>query len=83
MLAFYDATTRIRFARLNELARCCVHFEGILSLRNGADVNILQGNNAAWFLVRRELEIVQAVVIKDEPPPFPGFVATALLPQPS
>ena len=46
-------------------------------------LNILQGNDASGLLVGGELEVIQAVVIENEPPPLPALVSAALLPEPS
>lgn len=55
----------------------------LLSISSLADRDVFQRDDAAWFLVRREFEVVQAVVVQDEPPPLPTFVAATLFPQPA
>ena len=46
-------------------------------------LNVFQGDDAPRFLVRGELEVVETVVVEDEPPPLPALVPAALLPQPA
>ena len=46
-------------------------------------LNVFQGDDAPRFLVRGELEVVETVVVEDEPSPLPALVPAALLPQPT
>ena len=50
---------------------------------NRAYRDVLKWDYSSRFLVGRELEVVQAVVVQDEPPPFPAFYTPTLLPQPT
>lgn len=43
--------------------------------------NIFQWNDAAWLLIRRVLEIVQAVIIKYEPSSLPWLVSVCACPR--
>ena len=46
-------------------------------------LNVFQGYDASGLFVCCELKVVQAVVVKDEPPPLPALVPPTLLPQPA
>lgn len=86
VFTFDDLTFRISLARFDEVrAATRVQFETKLFLSVGALAYryVLQGDDAARLLVGGILEIVEAVVVEDEPATFPAFVATALFPQPA
>ena len=55
----------------------------VSSLQFLTHLNIFQGYDASGLLVCRELEIIQTVVVEDEPPPLPALVPPALFPQPA
>lgn len=40
-------------------------------------LDVLQGNDATGLLIRGVLEVVETVVVQDEPPSLPRLVATA------
>ena len=50
---------------------------------SATDLNILQGNDTARFLVRGELKVVETIIIENEPSSLPALVSAALLPQPT
>ena len=52
-------------------------------VRNFPDPDVLERDDAARLLVGGELEVVEAVVVEDEPAPLPGLVTAALLPKPA
>lgn len=86
MLALDDFPFRVRFTCLNKIgapARIQLKTVLLLSVRTFPHRNVLQGDDASRFLVRRVLEIVQTVVIEDEPPPLPALVPPTLFPQPA
>lgn len=60
---------RLRLEAANEVGR------GRVTHRD-----VLERDDAARLLISRVFEVVQAVVIEDEPPPLPALVAPALLP---
>ncbi len=52
-------------------------------VRNFPDSDVLERDDPPGFLVGGELEVVEAVVVEDEPAALPGLVPAALLPQPT
>lgn len=48
-----------------------------------SNLDVFQRNDPSGFLVGSVLEIVEAVVVEDEPAPLPRLVPSALLPQPA
>ena len=86
VLALHHFALRVRLAGLDEVvASGGVQFEavGFVAVLHLAHLNVLQRNDSARLLVRRVLEVVEAVVVEDEPAPLPRLVASALLPQPT
>lgn len=55
----------------------------LASIWNLSDPDVLERDDAARLLVGRELKIVEAVVVQDEPASLPGLVPAALLPKPA
>lgn len=47
-----------------------------------ANANVLKRNNSAGLFVSRELEVIEAIVVEDEPAALPRFVPPSLLPEP-
>lgn len=85
-VTFNDLSFRVGLAGFDEIsAPAGVELETVLLLPVCAlpHRNILQGDDPTRFFVGRKFEIVKAVVVQDEPAPFPALVPAALLPQPA
>lgn len=86
VFALDDFTLRVSFARFYKFGTTAsVQFEAVLFLTvtTLAYRNVFQWDDTSRFFVCRIFEIVQAVVVQDEPSSFPRFVSAALLPQPT
>lgn len=86
VLTFHHFALTVSLARFNKVRTTArVKFEAVLllSVRALPHRNILQRNNAPRLFVRCVFEIVQAVVVQDEPAPLPTLVPAALLPEPA
>lgn len=79
---FDDFSFAVGFACLDELGAGGVKLEAVrlVSILDLPDLDVFQGDNAARLLVRRVLEVVQAVVVEDEPAPLPALVASTCRP---
>jgi hypothetical protein len=55
----------------------------LLSVLSLPNLDVFQRNDPPRLLVCSVLEVVEAVVIQDEPPPLPAFYPTTLFPQPA
>lgn len=83
---FDDFAFRISLAGFDEVRTAAsVQFEAKLFLSVGALSyrNVLERNDTTRFFVGRVLEIVEAIVVEDEPTPLPTLVATTLFPKPA
>lgn len=83
VLSLHHFALGVRLARFDEVRTAAgVQLEAVLLLAIARlpHGDVLQRNDAPGFFVRRVLEVVQAVVVEDEPATFPALVTTALLP---
>lgn len=48
----------------------------LISILDLPDLDVLQWNDAARLLVCGVLEVVEAIVVEDEPAPLPALVAS-------
>lgn len=75
VFAFYNLPLLVNLAGFNDVLPRGkqLEAEGLVSLLRGnlPDRDILQWNDPLGLLIRCELEVVQTVVVKDEPPPLP------------
>ena len=55
----------------------------LAAVRDLPNSNIFKWNDPSRFLVCGELEVIEAVVIQDEPASLPGLVPATLLPEPT
>ena len=82
---FNNFAFRVCFAGLDHFVVGGEELEAVLlrPVRHLPHPDVLQRDDAPWLLVRRELEVVEAIVVQDKPPPFPALVAASLLPEPA
>jgi hypothetical protein len=52
----------------------------LASIGHLPDPDVFEGNDSSRLLVGGELEVVEAVVVQDEPASLPRLVTTALFP---
>lgn len=85
VFTFDNFSFGVVFACLNLVIGCRVDLETVLFrfVVDLAHVHILEWYDAARLFVGRELEVVEAAVVQDEPATFPRLVAAALFPQPA
>ena len=78
MRTFDDFAFAVRLACLDELGTGSVELEAVrlVSILDLPDLDVLQWNDAAGLLVRGVLEVVEAIVVEDEPAPLPALVAS-------
>jgi len=78
VLAFHHFALRVGFAGFDEVvAASRVQFEtvGFVAVLNFTNLNVFQGNDSSRFFVGRVLEVIEAVVVENEPAPLPRFVS--------
>lgn len=76
---FDDFSLAVGFARFDELRASGVELEAVrlVPVLDLPDLNVLEGYYAPRLLVRRVLEIVQTIVVEDEPSSLPALVTSA------
>ena len=85
LLTFYDLALGVCLAGLDDVVAGGEELEAVLLAAVGRvpHPDVLEGDDAPGLLVGGELEVVEAVVVEDEPAALPALVAPALLPQPA
>jgi len=75
----------VGLAGLDHLVARAEELEAVLltSVSHISDRDVLKWDNSSRFLVGRELEVVEAVVVEDEPSSLPTLVPATLFPEPA
>ena len=82
VLSLHHFTLRVSLAGLDHFVVGGEELKAVLlwPIADFSHTDIFQGDDATGLLVSSELEVVQAVVVKNKPSPFPTFVTSALFP---